>query len=110
MYSTAWYQGDPKSWQVSPLLHPAGHKDLPPVYLKVCGLDPLRDEALIFEKRLRDANIPTRLDIYPGLPHSFTTTFPQLSASQKSFQDTVDGISWLLSQHGRFEENIEDKN
>ncbi|KAH8821881.1 Alpha/Beta hydrolase protein [Xylogone sp. PMI_703] len=92
-----WYQGDPFSPEVSPLLNPNGHRNLPPIYLKVCGLDPLRDEALIFEKHLRDADVPTRLDIYPGLPHSFTATFPQLSASRKSLNDTVEGASWLLS-------------
>ena len=43
------------------LLHPDGHKDNPPVYFQVCGLDPLRDEALIYEKVLRESSMESRL-------------------------------------------------
>jgi acetyl esterase/lipase len=31
-----------------------GNKDLPPAYLQVCGLDHLRDEALIYERVLKE--------------------------------------------------------
>jgi acetyl esterase/lipase len=44
-------RGDPL---FSPLLWPTGHSDLPPQYFQICGADPLRDEALIYERLLRE--------------------------------------------------------
>ncbi|KAJ7776288.1 Alpha/Beta hydrolase protein [Mycena metata] len=38
-------RGNPHDPDLSPLL--ADHKDLCPVYIKICGLDPLRDEGLL---------------------------------------------------------------
>ncbi|KAK0644755.1 AB hydrolase superfamily protein B1A11.02 [Lasiodiplodia hormozganensis] len=70
---------------------------LPPVYFQVCGLDPLRDEGLVLERELRTQHgTPTKLQLYPGLPHSFWSFFPQLQASKQWPQDTQDGVEWLL--------------
>ncbi|KAH7409719.1 Alpha/Beta hydrolase protein [Cadophora sp. MPI-SDFR-AT-0126] len=82
-----------------PFNNPNGHAGLPPTYFQVCGLDQLRDEALIYESVLREENnISTRVDFYPGLPHHFWEFFPQLTAqSQKREEDTVKGIEWLLN-------------
>lgn len=60
-----------QTWPFNPLLHPNGHSGTPPAYFQVCGMDPLRDDAFIYEKRLQEEGIKTKLDIYPGLPHGF---------------------------------------
>lgn len=41
------------------------------VAVHVAGRDPLRDEGLLFEAKLRAAGVPTTLYTYPGLPHAF---------------------------------------
>ncbi|ORY69834.1 alpha/beta hydrolase fold-3 domain-containing protein [Pseudomassariella vexata] len=76
-----------------------GHKGVPPAYFQVCGLDPLRDEALIYERVLREENgIETRLDLYPGLGHYFWTNWPELESSRRFVEDTVRGMRWLLER------------
>ncbi|KAK6194266.1 pre-mRNA-splicing factor rse1 [Pestalotiopsis sp. IQ-011] len=75
------------------------HEDLPPAYFQVCGLDPLRDEALIYERILREeCGIATRLDLYKGFGHYFWTNFPLLEQSRGFVEDTVRGARWLLEQ------------
>ena len=54
----------------SPLLHP-NLKDLPRAFFQIAGLDPLRDEGLIYEKELRENNTVTRLNVYDGFGHMF---------------------------------------
>jgi acetyl esterase/lipase len=48
----------------SPLLWPSGHSGLPPAYFQICGADPLRDEALIYERLLREKeSTATKVDM-----------------------------------------------
>jgi acetyl esterase/lipase len=83
----------------SPLLWPTGHSDLPPSFFQICGQDPLRDEALIFERIMReDEHIKTKVELYPGQPHGFHSVFPSMKASEKFVKDTLDGVKWLLEQ------------
>lgn len=44
---------------------------LPPTYLTVNELDPLRDEGVEYARRLMDAGVPTELHCWPGAFHGF---------------------------------------
>lgn len=93
------YKPDAQSPLASPLLWPSGHKHQPPTYLSLCGMDPLRDEGLIYEYLLREeAGVKTRFDVYPGLPHVGPAYFPMLSQAKKYTKDREDGIKWLQNQ------------
>ena len=92
------YKPDRRSTLYVPFNHPNGHAGLPPVYLQVCGLDYLRDEAVLYEKVLREQGVKTEMKVYPGLPHGFWSFMPQLKVSAAFIEDTVQGFAWLLTQ------------
>ena len=67
---------------LSSLLWKTGHADLPPSAFQVCGADPLRDEALIFERILREEHgTKTKVYMYDGQPHGFWSILPMLDVS-----------------------------
>lgn len=39
------------------------HANLPPAYVQVSGLDPLRDEGILYEKILRNAGVRTQVHV-----------------------------------------------
>ncbi|KAH6998005.1 Alpha/Beta hydrolase protein [Ilyonectria sp. MPI-CAGE-AT-0026] len=65
-----------------------------PTSFRVCGLDPLRDCELVMEQVCWDDGVPTKLDVYPGLPHAFWVPFLDLEVSQKHTSDTTCGLTW----------------
>lgn len=81
------------------LLNPKGHADLPPHFIQVAGLDPVRDTGIIYERELREKHgIPTRISVYVGQAHAFWTFLPEMPASVKYNEDVVNGVEWLLSR------------
>lgn len=101
--ATAAYKPDLNSPLFVPFNNPKGHHGIPPTFFQVCGLDPLRDEELIYERVLREEyGTLTRPDYYPGLPHHFWEFFPQLSEQkERRIQETVSGFQWLLEIGGK---------
>ncbi|KAK6214630.1 hypothetical protein LQW54_004138 [Pestalotiopsis sp. IQ-011] len=58
----------------SPLLHQLKDlQGLPPAFVQVGGLDPLRDEGIAYAEALKAAGNEVEQAAYPGLPHCFYT-------------------------------------
>jgi acetyl esterase/lipase len=90
------YKPDPKSSLFAAILDPAGFKGLPRTYVVACGMDPLRDDAIIYEEALREAGVETKIAVYPGLPHCWWVIFPQLESTEKYKRDSQEALKWLL--------------
>jgi acetyl esterase/lipase len=96
---------------VSPLLA-MSHQELPPAYFQIAGMDPLRDEGLLYEQVLRESGVKTKVDMsvilrhhtlltddviicsYPGVPHGFINL--PITARTKHREDLQRGIQWLM--------------
>ncbi|KAF9255046.1 hypothetical protein L218DRAFT_1008990 [Marasmius fiardii PR-910] len=90
------YNPPPADPDMSPLLL-STHRGLPPAVIQVCGLDPLRDEGILYKKVLQEAGVPVKLEVYPGVPHLYDVLYPSLKQSPKYIQDLREGLRWLLS-------------
>ncbi|KAF4552435.1 Alpha/beta hydrolase fold-containing protein 13 [Elsinoe fawcettii] len=99
-----YLEADHKSPLWSPFNIQGAHQGLPPTYIQVCGMDPLRDDGLIYEAVLRENGVKTKLDVYPGVPHAHFSFLPTLSISKRANIDVIQGIGWLLGKQASAEQ------
>ncbi|KAK7179443.1 hypothetical protein DPSP01_011515 [Paraphaeosphaeria sporulosa] len=70
-------------------------KGLPPTMFGIAGLDPLRDEALLYGKLLSEAGVPTEVRLFKGVPHGYRRFGPALKEASAQWDKAVeDGIAW----------------
>ncbi|CAO2654069.1 Nn.00g108020.m01.CDS01 [Neocucurbitaria sp. VM-36] len=81
-----------------PYSHPTGHRGVAKAFFQVGGLDPLRDEAVLYDRVLRESGVLTRFELYAGYGHMFWTNYPELEASERFVGDTLVGVKWLLEK------------
>jgi acetyl esterase/lipase len=72
----------------------------PKVYFQCGDLDILRDDAVVYERILRDGSVSeTRIDVMEGYDHLAWVSLPlPLCHSQEMREKTLDGMSWLLGK------------
>jgi acetyl esterase/lipase len=87
--------------RVTPFAAKDPYVKFPRTYVQVCGLDPLRDDGLLYEKVLKKAGTDTRINVYKGLPHASWAFLPMLKSSKVIVKDTIKGFGWLLGVEER---------
>lgn len=94
----AIYGPETRSPLWDPYSHPEGHRGVAKAFFQVGGLDPLRDEAVLYDRVLRESGVLTRFELYNGYGHMFWTNYPEIQASTKFVEDTLAGVKWLLEK------------
>lgn len=69
---------------------------MPKMFLQVVGHDIFRDDGLILAYALQDHGVDVKLEVYPGVCHSFWIFAPGLTISKRFVSDIVEGFAWLL--------------
>jgi len=70
---------------------------MPKTAFLVAGMDALRDEALLYAEKLQAASVPTRVHLFPGVPHGFHR-YEELSATRRWETVVNESIQWILSE------------
>ncbi|PGH10928.1 hypothetical protein AJ79_05173 [Helicocarpus griseus UAMH5409] len=82
-------------------------KGLPPSTFGVSGCDPLRDEGLLYGKLLTENGVPTKVNVFSGLPHGFRRYgIDKIPACKRWDEVICEGIQFALSDPvatGKFE-------
>src|SRR5271165_1342769 len=74
-----------RDWRAAPILaEPAG---LPPAYLIVGSLDPLRDDSEALAARLKKAGVPCELTVYDGINHGFIRYGRLIATARRAIGD-----------------------
>jgi acetyl esterase/lipase len=71
---------------------PARARDLAglaPAYIEVGELDIVRDEAVVYARRLPAAGVSAELHVHPGCPHGFDRVAPAASVTRRSRADRL---------------------
>jgi acetyl esterase len=69
---------------------------LPPAFISCSELDPLRDEALDYARRLLDAGVATELHVFPGTCHGFDSLLPDWDVSRQLFDSQATALRRAL--------------
>lgn len=77
---------------------------LPRTYLQACGMDCIRDDALIYHEMLREAGVDAKVDLYDGCPHAHFAFMPGLEVSEGAERDILVNMGWLLGSEVSVEE------
>lgn len=89
-----WEMGSP--WRL-PLNSSHALTGLPKTYIQVDGMDCLRDDGLLYNEMLKEADVETRCDLYAGCPHAHATFVPG-RAGERALTDLLKNFGWMLGQ------------
>jgi acetyl esterase/lipase len=79
-------------------LHLTDYSRLGPIFYQVASMDIWKDSALFYCDKVEKAGGKVKLELYPGVPHTWWSMYPQLSINKEWAKNLVNGVEWLLGQ------------
>ena len=67
------FAASPTDPEISSVLA-SSHANLPPTFFQICGLDPIRDHAFLYDRLLREAGCKTYVKVYVQFQHRATNS------------------------------------
>jgi acetyl esterase len=95
----AYLQGRPASAYASPA-RAESLAGLPPAYVCCSEVDPLRDEAIDYARRLLEAGVSTDLHVVPGTCHGFDSFAPAHPYSVRETRAQVEALRRAFARTG----------
>jgi acetyl esterase/lipase len=86
---------------VPPYTAPARAADLsalPPAYVEIAGVDPLRDEGIEYATRMMQAGVSVELHVFPGALHASTYLLPQAQVSVDAREEATRALQRALQR------------
>lgn len=100
-----WYgnhyvkQGESADVRVSPLLADLGdEKGIAPAHVAVAGFDVLRDEGVAYAEKLKNAGVPTTLQVVTGHIHAFTNATGVGITGTEALRESVEVLRGMLER------------
>lgn len=87
-FAALYLAGAPATDPLASPLHADLH-DLPPILLQAAEDDLLRDDALTFAERLRQASNPVQVQLYPQMQHSFQFFAGRIPEADTALKDAA---------------------
>lgn len=92
-----WYLGGKSADQYSAPTRATDLTGLPPTFIDVGDQDMFMDEDLEFAGRLKDAQVPVELHVYPGAYHASEVFAPAAELSQKIWAARIAALKTALA-------------
>lgn len=71
-------------------------EDLPPTFLQICTNDVYYSDGVCYAEALATADVPVKVDVIEGWPHTFWLKAPQLETALRADGEMIEGLKWLL--------------